>query len=123
MSGTISASNLSSVVSKYLQEYSKEVSDAVEATTETVAQKASDELKGAGKFKGRKYRNSWTFEVHQKAGYTDAVVFNKKHYRLTHLLEFGHAKQNGGRTTAFEHIAPINNEVGEMFVKELERRI
>ena len=55
MSGTISASNLSSVVSKYLQEYSKEVSDAVEATTETVAQKASDELKGAGTFKGRKY--------------------------------------------------------------------
>lgn len=123
MSVTIKASSLESVVSKYLNEYGKEVYNAVNETTEAVAEKASTELKSAGSFKGRKYRGSWTYEVNKKAGYTDATVFNKRHYRLTHLLEFGHAKQNGGRTRAFPHIAPVNDQVGEWFVDELERKL
>lgn len=124
MSGSVIASaNLSAVVSKYLNEYGKEVTEAVNETVQDVAEKAAAELKTAGDFKGRKYRASWSTEVQKKVGYTDATVFNKKHYRLTYLLEFGHAKQNGGRTRSFPHIAPVNDKVAEMFETELQKRL
>lgn len=119
----VSAVNFSSAVSEILSEYGEDISMAVTETVQVVAEQATAELKGAGDFKGSKYRRSWSNEIKKKPGYTDAVVFNKQHYRLTHLLEFGHAKQNGGRTRAFPHIAPVNDKVGEMFEKELKARI
>lgn len=120
---SIAAINFKSAVDEILSKYGEDVTEAVNESVQTVAEQATAELKGAGTFKGRKYRNSWTNEVKKRAGYTDAVVFNQRHYRLTHLLEFGHAKQNGGRTRAFPHIAPVNNKVGELFEKELKAKI
>lgn len=123
MAEKIAAVNFASAVKKILGEYGQDVSDAVNDSVETVAKQATQELKGAGTFRGSKYRKSWSFEVKKKTTYTDATVYNKRHYRLTHLLEFGHAKQNGGRTRAFPHIAPVNDKVEEMFEKELKARI
>lgn len=66
---------------------------------------------GSGKYGSwRNYNNGWEIRVEKnkrrKSGLT-AIVWNPKYYRLTHLLEKGHAKVNGGRTKAYEHIAPI----------------
>ena len=120
---SVTAVNFSSAVSQILSEYGEDVRFAVNDTVQAVAEQATAELKGAGDFKGVKYRRSWSNEIKQRPGYTDATVFNKKHYRLTHLLEFGHAKQNGGRTRAFAHIAPVNDKIGDMFEKELKARL
>lgn len=106
-----------------LKEYSAEVGEKVATAIAETAEEASDELHTAGSFNGKKYRASWTYEVKKTALSADAVVFNKKHYRLTHLLEFGHAKQNGGRTRAFTHIAPINDKTGEKVLQKLERML
>lgn len=51
------------------------------------------------------------------------MTYNAKHYRLTHLLEFGHAKQNGGRTRAFPHIAEVNDWAQEEVEKRMEGKI
>lgn len=51
------------------------------------------------------------------------AAYNKKYYRLTHLLEFGHATRNGGRTKAIPHIRPTEDKYREKFVEELERKI
>lgn len=119
----IKPEQLQSAVNSLLKEYGDDVAVSVAECVQIVADKATAELKTAGGFAGTKYRASWTNEVNEHRTYTDATVFNKKHYQLTHLLEFGHAKQNGGRTRAFPHIAPVNDKIGEMFEKELKNKI
>lgn len=119
--------NFASAVNKILRDYGEDVRLAVIESVEFVARDATWKLKTAGGFKGVKYRRSWKNQIKKRVGYTDATVFNEKHYQLTHLLEFGHAIKRGGRkigeADAFEHIAPINDKIPEMFEKELKARI
>lgn len=50
-------------------------------------------------------------------------VWNKTDYQLTHLLEFGHATRNGGRTRPQAHIRPTEEKYKKEFEKELKRKI
>lgn len=67
------------------------------------------------------YRKGWKAErLNKKGGFRfDMVVHNKTHYRLTHLLEKGHALVTGGRTRSFEHIKPIEQMAEDIFVDEI----
>ena len=51
------------------------------------------------------------------------VYAGKPHYRLTHLLEHGHAKLNGGRTRAFAHWEPAEQKAIDDFISELREAI
>jgi hypothetical protein len=113
----IEAQDLRKVVDDILDEYSEEVSEAVGTAVTKTANEAVKELKqGKGGFNNHVYSKGWTKKITKHRLYSEATVYNKSHGHLTHLLEFGHAKRNGGRTRAFPHIAPINDKVPEMFV-------
>lgn len=132
MSRITGANDFRKEVSSLLKEYGAEVMEKLEEAVHETAEQSAEELKSAGEFKGTKYRASWTVtEQYQKPGlhsgshklFASAVVHNTKHYRLTHLLEFGHAKQNGGRTRAFPHIEPVNEKAQKTVVELLERKL
>ena len=131
MSRTIGVNDFRAEVNSLLQEYGAEAVEAVSEATIETANEAKDKLKTAGNFKGTKYRGSWDAKkqglkssaISGSRVFESAVVYNKKHYRLTHLLEFGHAKQGGGRVQAFEHIAPVNDWAQEDVVERLERKL
>ncbi len=110
-------------VTTILDDFETDCYQAVYLSIKETAEEVVQMLKTAGDFRGNKYRKSWKAEVTQRRLYTSAVVHNVKHYRLTHLLEFGHAKQNGGRVRAFPHIEPINEKTGEMFEDKLTQMI
>lgn len=116
----IDAGKFRITVTNILESYSADVLKATAVAVHEVAEEAKDELKTAGSFKGTKYRRSWKVKEVQTSVYTEATVYNEKHYRLTHLLEFGHQKQNGGRTKAFAHIAPVNDKVDKLFQEKME---
>lgn len=118
----ISANSVETVINEYLKEYGDVVHRANEQAIRKVAKDVTKDLKKAGDFGGTgAFRKSIGVEIQETRIGIDAVIGAKKpYYRLTHLLEFGHAKQNGGRTKAFNFVAPINDTVFDRYRKELE---
>ena len=52
-----------------------------------------------------------------------AVVHNKNKPQIAHLLEYGHAKRNGGKVDSTPHIRPAEAEYTEEFVEAVKRRL
>ena len=118
-----SMDNLSAEIEKILDEELEKSRDAIEKAAEKVAQQTVDRLKQTspkrtGK-KGGKYARAWrkkaTTLTRGKVSYT---VHNTRG-QLTHLLEKGHALRSGGRTRAFPHIKPAEEEAMKNFEREL----
>lgn len=77
-----------------------------------------------GDRKQEKYSQTWKYDRnnHYSGAYRFAMtVYNDKNYRLTHLLEHGHAKtgKEGGRTTAQEHIADAEKLAEETLIDKV----
>lgn len=111
---------LSNEIVKALAEYTSEISEGIEKEKESVAEKAVKRLRetspeGATK----RYKKGWRVsDIDGKK-----VVHNKTDYQKTHLLEYGHAKVNGGRVAAKPHIRPVEEEVIKEFTEGVEKVI
>lgn len=127
----IQPNDFSQVMNDILQEYGDEAQKVITDVVEETAKKATAELRktSTGEFENRTgdYRRSWTKSITKTNISVKAVVFNKDHYRLTHLLEFGHALKRGGRTygqvKAFPHIEGVNNMCANLVETELKKRL
>lgn len=111
---SISVNDLSKAIVEELKTYTTEVREGIDDAADDVATMGVKELKQTSPKRYGRYRRSWG-KTEQKDG---VVVHNKKHYQLTHLLEKGHAKVNGGRVKAIPHIAPVE----ESMIKEFEKK-
>lgn len=126
MSNRITPNEFRKAINDLLDEYGDEVANVMESTIKEVAKDATKELRNSGSFNNitGKYRRSWSNVVTVENLTVKARVYAKSpEYRLTHLLEFGHAKQNGGRTKAFPHIEPVNRWVGDEVISRLENKL
>lgn len=124
MPQTVKADNLAAAVNDLLKEYGDEAKEIVEATITKEIKAAAKDLKSAGSFGGSgKYRKGWRTQIQKSRIGVEAVAYNAAAPGLTHLLEHGHAKQNGGRTKAYEHIGPINDRTQDDVMTELERNL
>lgn len=129
MAQTIQPNHLAQSINAVLKEYSKLVDEDVEELTEKVgkdaAKKVRANIRSSGIGGSGAYAKSITSRklnegVHR---YARTVYSKKPHYRLTHLLEFGHAKVNGGRTRAFPHWSQAEREAVEAFEKGLKEKL
>lgn len=97
-------------------------SNLVEGGKEAIDRVAKDtvaELKIKSPRRTGRYARSWkSTKVTGLSQFKYAkTVHNQEHYRLTHLLEYGHAKVNGGRTKEIPHIAPAETKAIEEIYK------
>lgn len=127
----VSIDNLDSAVMEILNTFANATDEvcekAVEATTKQVVNELhSVNVPGAGKYGSwDNYNKSWKSRKDKKNKYYhyQSTIYNEKYYRLTHLLEKGHAKVNGGRTKAFPHIAPIEEKAEEDLFRRIKEEI
>jgi len=120
MAKKVNPYDISAVIAEELQKYSEEATNKVKEVVNDVAAELVENLKRDSPKRTGAYAKSWTSKVEYEDNLIKRVrVYNSKHYQLTHLLEYGHAKRGGGRVAGIPHIKP--NE--EKAIEELERRI
>lgn len=98
------------------------VEDIQEAAN-AAAKYAAKELKAKSPKVSGDYAKGWTSTMKKTRTGAVATVYNKDRYMLAHLLEYGHAKTNGGRTKAMMHITPIESAAVTRFEDEIKGRI
>lgn len=126
----IEPSELSSAIASILEDVSSEVKERVDKAGSEVAESGAGELKQTSpkytgdrklKFRPGAYARSWRVKsvVSPITGNSYHTIYNDHHYRLTHLLEFGHVNRDGTRAKKIVHIEPVNRRV----CKEFERKV
>lgn len=133
----VSVDELSNVILEYLENFKDVTEEACESGVLTTADEAVKDLRSAhpvgsegqpaGKYASwDKYNSGWTkraSKMKTKEKGILAVVYNEKHYRLTHLLEKDHALVGGGRTQAFPHIAPVEQKCEDNLIRNIKKNI
>ena len=121
--------DLSKAIQKTLAEYEGVTIDSMKAAVDKASKEAVRELKGSSPKRTGEYAKSWAAK---KARLTNKwayqkTVYNKEHYRLTHLLEKGHrvVGAKNGRTwvDARPHIEKVEQKVIETLVNEMKETI
>ncbi|MGN8648317.1 HK97 gp10 family phage protein [Gracilibacillus sp. HCP3S3_G5_1] len=98
-----------------LKEFTSEVEEGMEDAKKEVSKDTVKNLRKDSPEKTSEYAKGWKAKK-TKTGY---VVHNAKKPQLTHLLENGHAKRNGGRVSGQSHIYPNEQNA----IKEFERLV
>ena len=109
------------VIMEGLQEYADLAAEDMKAAVKKAGNSAKKDIQANAPEKTGSYKKSWAVKtVRENANAMEVVVYSRNRYQLAHLLEFGHALRQGGRTRAFPHIAPAEERAAEMLVREVE---
>lgn len=115
MANALPPSEFASAINAILADYKGVVDERVEYATQKVAEEAAanvtSNINGTD-MKGKKYRKAIrTKKLTERDGHYSSTVYARPpYYRLTHLLEHGHATRNGGRTRKFPHWAEAEQQ-------------
>ena len=121
----VSVDQLAAEIAKGLADYSQDVVEKVNASSEAIGKAAVKRLKQTSPKRHGKYAKSWTMKTEKLFGQPHTRIIHAKapHYRLTHLLEYGHAKVGGGRVEGIPHVRPAEEMVIKEFMAEVEEAI
>ena len=121
--------DLSKAIQKTLAEYEGVTIDNMKAAVDKASKEAVRELKSSSPNRTGAYAKSWAAK---KARLTNKwayqkTVYNKDHYRLTHLLEKGHkvvgAKNGRTRVDPIPHIEKVEKKAVENLVREMKETL
>ena len=127
MSKKIPVDDLAKEIEQALNDFAGVTEEACEKGVTETAKDAVQALRsahpaGSGQYSSwDAYNRGWKVMQTKtdKRYHRKATIHNATEYRLTHLLEKGHALVGGGRARAFPHIAPV----AEKYENELNQNI
>lgn len=122
--GRTSYKNLDKAIERILNDYAEIVAENVDEAADRIAKKTRLAVaNGSRQFDQRwgkkKYSSGWRVQKDDWGWFISYVVLNQKKPTETHLLEYGHELNVGGRAKAYPHITPVAEKVPESFEKEV----
>ena len=117
---------LTAAIADLLEEWDGEVIEAADREAKKAVQKLARQTRAAARANGwQEYPGSIASKLLRRhsRGSTDVWYVKAQHYRLSHLLEYGHATRNGGRTRAFGFIRKEYDAVEKEFEENMRRAI
>lgn len=122
----VTVDDLAHAIESELNDYSEEITKGIKDKVNVVAKEVNEEIKNHVTFNNRTgdYVKSFALKTTFDSKNTRIKTWyvKKPHYRLTHLLEKGHAKVNGGRTKAYPHIK-YGEELAQKRMVELSEEV
>lgn len=116
----VKVTDLTTEVMTMLAEYGTDIQDAMNDATVLAGKNAVKELRKTSPRKSGKYAKGWTIKTDKKPfGQVVVTLYNKLPH-LPHLLEYGHAKVNGGRVDGIPHIWPAAKHAEESLLEAAE---
>ena len=121
--GQISIDSMADEIMRELEEYANVTTENVKKGTKKVAKKAVLELQASSPKNSGDYAKSWKSKITNETSHsiTSTIYAGDGQYRLTHLLEKGHAKRGGGRVEGTPHIAPVEKMCRDQLMEEIKK--
>ena len=121
MSNKVTIDNLADAIVEEFESYAVNLGEAIQNDIKQISKECVAEVKSKSPKRTGEYAKNWTSKITQRGnGKFVITVYNKKYYRLTHLLEFGHAKVNGGRVNGKPHIRPAEQRATDKLMQKIK---
>lgn len=116
--------NMTDEIMDVLNAYADMAVEDMKEIVETTAKECRDRIRATAPVRTGAYAKSWTVKKGEVTSTkVSATVQSRGHSQLTHLLEFGHAKRNGGRVAARPHIAAARAQAAENLERKLKEAL
>ena len=124
MGQTVQIGKLADAVMETLEEYADLAAEDVKQAVRDAGETVREEIRANAPKDTGDYVKSWAVKkTKETSSSLMLTVHSKNRYQLAHLLEYGHAKRNGGRVEGKAHIAPAEEKGVRQLEEEIERSL
>ena len=124
MGQNVQIGELADAIMETLEEYADLAADNVKQAVKDAGETVKKEIRANAPKDTGDYAKSWAVKKSKETSNSITMtVYSRNRYYLAHLLEFGHAKRNGGRVAGKNHIAPAEEKGIQQLEEEVERSL
>ncbi|HJD26863.1 MAG TPA: HK97 gp10 family phage protein [Candidatus Blautia intestinipullorum] len=124
MAQNVQIGELADAIMETLEEYADLAADNVKQAVKDAGETVKKEIRANAPKDTGDYAKSWAVKKSKETSNSITMtVYSRNRYYLAHLLEFGHAKRNGGRVAGKNHIAPAEEKGIQQLEEEVERSL
>lgn len=108
--------NLDSAIEDILEDYSTNITNAVNEQTEKAAEQLRKDISADAPVKSGKQKKSWKVTKQKVAGLDLLAIVHSTDYRKVHLLENGHLTRDGvTRTKPIRYVSKNEEKIIEQY--------